>query len=120
MGGTRGLTCLSTGSWLGALSHVLEDVGPDSAFHDVDFPFDNPTLRAGFIGSFAHSFLLSHAHLDHILGMVLGSASLPGKRKVYGLKETLQNLMGVFNGKIWPKLASWEEDGAPCVYHLKA
>lgn len=51
--------------------------------------------------------------------MVLGSASLPGKRSVYGLKGTLDNLMDVFNGKIWPKLASYSAEG-PAVYHLKA
>ncbi|MCO5577668.1 hypothetical protein L7F22_031499 [Adiantum nelumboides] len=52
--------------------------------------------------------------------MVLGSASLPGKRKVLGLKPTLENLSDLFNGKIWPKLASWDDDGGPAVYHLKA
>lgn len=112
------LFVILSGSWLGALSRVCEDDGPASAFCDVDFPFETPALRAGYLGSFAHSFVLSHAHLDHILGMVLGSASLPGKRKVYGLKGTLENLMAVFNGKIWPKLASWGDDGGPAVYHL--
>lgn len=109
-----------TGSWLGALARILENVGPDSAFADVDFPHQDAALRAGYLGSFAHSFLISHAHLDHIAGMVLGSASLPGKRKVLGLKPTLENLSDVFNGKIWPKLASWDDDGGPAVYHLKA
>lgn len=111
---------ISLGSWLGALTRVLENVGPDSAFAEVQFPHNSPALRAGFLGSFAHSFLISHAHLDHILGMVLGSASLPGKRKVFGLKPTLENLLDVFNGKIWPKLASFDDDGGPAVYLLKA
>lgn len=110
---------LIVGSWLGALTRILENVGPDSAFANVDFPHDNSALRAGYLGSFAHSFLLTHAHLDHILGLVLGSASLPGKRKVFGLRPTLENLKDVFNGKIWPKLASFDDEG-PIVYHLKA
>ena len=113
-------TSPSAGSWLGALTRVLEDNSPNSAFAEVPFPHDSPALRAGYLGSFAHSFLISHAHLDHILGMVLGSASLPGRRQVYGLRPTLENLMGVFNGKIWPKLASFDDDGGPAVYLLKS
>ncbi len=67
------------GSWLGALTDVLEQHGPDSAFHDFDFPATTPSafLRAGLMASFSTAFLISHAHLDHILGLVLGSASLP-------------------------------------------
>lgn len=106
------------GSWLGALSKVCSD-SLRRAFYDFDFSHDDPSLRAGEIGSFAKAFLISHAHLDHILGMVLGSASLPGKRAVYGLKSTLNNLMGMFDGKLWPKLASFKEDEPFIVYHLK-
>ncbi|EPQ27338.1 uncharacterized protein PFL1_05260 [Pseudozyma flocculosa PF-1] len=110
------------GSWLGALTTVLEQTGPDSAFYDFDFPSTTPTsyLRAGLIASFAEAFLISHAHLDHILGLVLGSASLPGKRAVYGLKPTLENILDMFNGKIWPKLASWNEDEPYTMYHMRA
>ncbi|KAE8218505.1 hypothetical protein CF326_g9147, partial [Tilletia indica] len=114
-----GAIVLEGGSWLGALIRVCEPSGPDSPFYDIDFPFDDPALRAGLIGSFSKTFLISHAHLDHILGLVLGSASLPGKRTVLGLKPTLENIMDLFNGKIWPKLASWKEDEPHTVYHMK-
>ncbi|KAN0062882.1 3',5'-cyclic-nucleotide phosphodiesterase pde1 [Thecaphora frezii] len=109
------------GSWLGALTTVLEQTGPDSAFYDFDFPSTTPTsfLRAGLVASFAEAFLISHAHLDHILGLVLGSASLPGKRAVYGLQPTLENILEMFNGKIWPKLASWNEDEPYTMYHMR-
>ncbi|PWN35848.1 uncharacterized protein FA14DRAFT_160837 [Meira miltonrushii] len=117
---TDGSVVLEGGSWLGALTRILENVGPNSAFHDTQFPSEVPAIRAGFIGSFAHSFLISHAHLDHILGLVLGSASLPQKSNVYGLKGTLDNIMGVFNGKIWPRLASFDDDGGPAIYRLKS
>lgn len=108
------------GSWLGALTDVLEQHGPDSAFHDFEFPSTTPSayLRAGLMASFSRAFLISHAHLDHILGLVLGSASLPGKRAVFGLKPTLENILDMFNGKIWPKLASWKEDEPHTMYHM--
>ncbi len=94
---------------------------PGPAFEGVAFPFDDPSLRAGLIGSFTRGFLISHAHLDHILGMVLGCAALPGKKSVWGLRPTLENVMQLFDGKIWPKLASWddEEEGFS-VYRLKS
>lgn len=107
-----------TGSWLGALSRVCSD-NLRKAFYDFDFSHSDASLRAGEIGSYAKAFLISHAHLDHILGMVLGSASLPGKRAVYGLKSTLENLLGIFDGKLWPKLASFREDDPFIVYHFK-
>lgn len=106
------------GSWLGALSTVCSDP-LRKAFHDFDFHHDNPSLRAGEIASCAQAFLISHAHLDHILGMVLGSASLPGRRPVFGLKSTLDNLLGIFDGKLWPKLASYREEQPFIVYHLR-
>ncbi|UZJ57431.1 hypothetical protein CBS101457_006751 [Exobasidium rhododendri] len=116
---SEGAVVVEGGSWLGALTRIMEDVGPDSAFADVDFPHQNAALRAGYLASFAHSFIISHAHLDHILGMILGCASLPGKKNVYGLRPTLENLLEVFNGKIWPKLASFTDDGPSAVYLLK-
>ncbi|TKY88218.1 hypothetical protein EX895_002928 [Sporisorium graminicola] len=110
------------GSWLGALTDVLEQQGPDSAFYDFEFPSTTPSayLRAGLMASFSRAFLISHAHLDHILGLVLGSASLPGKRTVFGLKATLENILDMFNGKIWPKLASWKEDEPHTMYHMRS
>ena len=98
---------------------MLEDSSSSSAFASTAFPHASAALRAGYIGSFASCFLITHAHLDHILGLVLGSASLPGKRAVWGLRATLENLLEVFNGKIWPKLASFKEDEPHTVYHLR-
>ncbi|PWN53996.1 hypothetical protein IE53DRAFT_309211 [Violaceomyces palustris] len=119
---SEGSVVVEGGSWLGALTTVLEQTGPGSAFYDFDFPPTTPSsyLRAGLIASFTQSFLISHAHLDHILGLVLGSASLPGKRAVYGLRPTLENILDLFNGKIWPKLASWKEDEPYTMYHMKS
>ena len=91
------------------------------AFTGLNFPFTDPALRAGHLGSLISGFLISHAHLDHVAGMVLGCASLPGKKKVWGLSGTLDNLRSVFDGKIWPKLASWEgEEEGFSVYRMTA
>ncbi|KAG6832733.1 hypothetical protein H0H92_012305 [Tricholoma furcatifolium] len=55
-------------------------------------------------------FLITHAHLDHISGLVMSAGSLRGPRKrVYATKETLHDLENVFSDRIWPNLASWNE-----------
>ncbi|KDN45746.1 hypothetical protein K437DRAFT_274143 [Tilletiaria anomala UBC 951] len=90
---------------------------PGPAFHpsSILFPFSDPALRAGFLASCITGFVITHAHLDHIAGMVLGCASLPGTKMVWGTRGTLGNIKGMFDGFIWPKLARWEprEDAAP-------
>lgn len=56
-------------------------------------------------------FLLTHAHLDHINSLVVSAGSLRGARKrVYALKQTLEDLELVFSDRVWPNLASWKED----------
>lgn len=113
--------CFAThlGSWLGALSKLCDPATNSPAFSDFPFTHSSPSIRAGEIGSHAKAFLITHAHLDHILGMVLGSASLPGKRAVYGLRSTLDNLLGIFDGKLWPKLASLDDNAPFIVYHCR-
>lgn len=59
----------------------------------------------------ARSYLISHAHLDHVNSLVLSAGSLRGPRKrIYAAKQTLQDLESVFSDRIWPNLASWNED----------
>jgi 3',5'-cyclic-nucleotide phosphodiesterase len=75
-----------------------------------------PSLRSCFI--------ISHAHLDHVNGLILSAGSLPGPRKrVCASLSTLKSLETIFGDRIWPNLASWDTDDAaykllydPCVY----
>lgn len=56
-------------------------------------------------------FLITHAHLDHISSLVLSTGSLGGPRKrIYANTETLEALEGVYNWKLWPNLASYDEN----------
>lgn len=49
--------------------------------------------------------------MDHINSLVVSAGSLRGPRKrVFALKQTLQDLELVFSDRIWPNLASWRED----------
>jgi cAMP phosphodiesterase len=68
------------------------------------------TLRLDELASIDH-ILLSHSHLDHVLGvplladsvMRLRAAAGRGPIRVHGLPETLQTLREhLFNNRIWP------------------
>jgi hypothetical protein len=59
-------------------------------------------------------FLISHAHLDHVAGLILSAGSLHGCRKrVCAPPSALKTLETIFSDRIWPNLASWDEDDAP-------
>jgi 3',5'-cyclic-nucleotide phosphodiesterase len=50
--------------------------------------------------------LLSHAHLDHLLGLVIASPD-DGPKPIYALAETLDILRDhVFNGRLWANFGS--------------
>lgn len=69
--------------------------------------------------SFERCFLISHAHFDHISGLVLSAGSLSGGRKrVYALKNTLDSIASVFNDRLWPNLASFDERDERSKLHL--
>ncbi|KAF8197394.1 cAMP phosphodiesterases class-II-domain-containing protein [Pholiota molesta] len=98
-----GIVALEAGSGQGTLARLLRrDPCAGSA---------GKVYSASDIYSFVRCFLLTHAHLDHINSLVVSAGSLRGPRKrVYGLKQTLQDLELVFSDRIWPNLASWKEE----------
>ncbi|KAK9900339.1 hypothetical protein P389DRAFT_165570 [Cystobasidium minutum MCA 4210] len=66
-------------------------------------------LQAGQIYDMLQAFLITHAHWDHISGLVLSSSSGSSKQKeVYGSKQTISNLSSAMNGGLWPVLGSYE------------
>jgi len=102
---------LEAGSGQGTLAQLLHK--DPHIFHSVKSKAEavNKVHSASDIYSFVRCFLLTHAHLDHINSLVVSAGSLRGSRKrVYGLKQTLQDLELIFSDRIWPNLASWKEE----------
>ncbi|KAH9048517.1 cAMP phosphodiesterases class-II-domain-containing protein [Lactarius hengduanensis] len=98
-----GIIALEAGSGIGALYHLIN--------RNVAL-FDG--LSAHQVYSLIHCFLISHAHLDHVVGLVLSAGALHGCRKrVCAPRSVLKILETVFSDRIWPNLASWDEDDAP-------
>lgn len=76
----------------------------------------SPNFSAGRLAnqvwSMIHSFAISHAHLDHIQGLIMSSgAGFTGPRPLYGTHRTLSNIERIMDGGVWPKLAGYESDG---------
>ncbi|KAG6874317.1 hypothetical protein C0995_001542 [Termitomyces sp. Mi166 len=103
-----GVLALEAGSAQGALAAILHQ--DPLLFSSRNSPTQK-TYTAPEIYSFLRCFLVTHAHLDHISGLVMSAGSLKGPRKrIYATKETLNDLENVFSDRIWPNLASWNED----------
>lgn len=59
-------------------------------------------------------YLITHAHLDHINSLVVSAGSfLQGpkgpRKRVYGVKQTLDDISSLLNDRIWPNLGSWNQ-----------
>ncbi|KAF8078162.1 cyclic-AMP phosphodiesterase [Lyophyllum atratum] len=103
-----GILALEAGSAQGALTELLRR--NPLLFNSRDDSISR-TYTASEIYSFLRCFLVTHAHLDHISGLVISAGSFKGPRKrIYATKETLNDLENVFSDRIWPNLASWNEE----------
>ena len=68
-GDNRGVTC-DAGTLVNGL-RVAEEKG---AFADVTVPADSPQSRVGYMLTNAiKGYLISHAHLDHVAGLIVAS-----------------------------------------------
>ncbi|KAF8894434.1 cAMP phosphodiesterases class-II-domain-containing protein [Infundibulicybe gibba] len=102
------LLALEAGSGQGALNRLLLQ-NPD-LFGPSD---DNKSKHYSAAGIYSRvrCFLITHAHLDHVNSLVMSAGSLGGARKrICAAKQTLQDLESVFSDRLWPNLASWNED----------
>ncbi|GMK55203.1 hypothetical protein CspeluHIS016_0202590 [Cutaneotrichosporon spelunceum] len=76
-----GILALEGGSGIGALANLLRLHATEDLFPDVDFPqtHNSPVLKAAYIFSFLSCYLITHAHLDHAVSLILLSGSIPCK-----------------------------------------
>ncbi|KAF8337618.1 cyclic-AMP phosphodiesterase [Cantharellus anzutake] len=119
-----GILSVEAGSGLGALRELLsrdpfifEDlkvIGKDDLAEKV-LDDGSPSQRAARIYSWIRTFLISHAHLDHVCGLIIGagSTSSSSPRYIAGTETVVRDIDTVFGGqKLWPKLASRYESPA--------
>ncbi|KAI0721499.1 cyclic-AMP phosphodiesterase [Cerioporus squamosus] len=102
------------GSGIGALTRLL-DLHPDVFAPESSEPeADVKITTAADVYSRIRCYLITHAHLDHVNGLVLSAGSVQGPAKlVHGTRKTLEGVASIFSGEIWPKLASWDDAEKP-------
>ncbi|KAI0670649.1 cyclic-AMP phosphodiesterase [Trametes maxima] len=104
-----GIVALEAGSGLGALNRLLTE--HMDVFSPASEEDSTSTISAADIQSWIKCYLVTHAHLDHINGLILSAGSSKGPPKlIHGIEKTLNIIADVFSGKLWPSLASWTED----------
>jgi len=99
----------------GTLLHGLDVAIERGTF--ADFSFSDPELcpSAEILQKHIKAFLISHAHLDHISGLVVNSQADESKA-IYATNQTIDHLRDhIFNGLIWPNYGN-EGEGALDLY----
>ncbi|KAI0449269.1 cAMP phosphodiesterase class-II [Xylaria acuta] len=100
------------------LPHTLE-TGP---FAGMEVKSASATVNAGYVTRhLIDTYLITHPHLDHISGFVIGTAGLPGARpkRLAGLPSTISAFrQHIFNNVIWPNLSD-ENNGAGLVTYMR-
>ena len=83
---------------------VAEEKG---AFDTLVQPEDSPHTKVGYLlKEKIKGYLISHAHLDHVAGMVISSPD-DTKKPIYGLAATNDGLMNnYFNWSAWPNFGN--------------
>lgn len=97
-GDSRAVTC-DAGTLVNGL-RVAEEKG---AFAGVAVPADSALSRVGYVlATTIKGYLISHAHLDHVAGLVIASPD-DGKKPIYALPSVGADLVETyFNWKAWP------------------
>ncbi|KAG1759408.1 cyclic-AMP phosphodiesterase [Suillus occidentalis] len=110
-----GIIALEAGSGLGALRHIMRR----DPYIFRERPTDTPVTPLT-VYSNVKCFLVTHAHLDHISSLVITAGALGGgKKRIYGSSQALRDLETIFSGRVWPRLASNDENSpySYLVYH---
>ncbi len=76
-------------------------------FYDVFVPDDVDASKTGYIfRELIKGYLISHAHLDHIAGLVIASPAIK-QANIYGSAQTIDFLQkDIFNWEIWPNFTN--------------
>lgn len=98
---TRAVTC-DTGSLVNGL-RVAESKG---AFKDLDPPAGSGMSRVGYVlTDRLKGYLVSHAHLDHVAGLLIASPD-DSKKPIYALPSVNAALVdSYFNWQAWPNFS---------------
>lgn len=97
-GDPRAVTCDA-----GALVNGLRVADEKGVFDSVKVPEDSPYTRVGYVlTEQIKGYLISHAHMDHLAGLVIASPD-DAKKAIYGLPSVNERIKrNYFNWEAWP------------------
>ena len=86
----------------GSIVNGLRVANEKGAFSDIQLPKDSPDSKIGHIlKQHIKGYLISHAHLDHVMGMIVASPD-DSSKPIYGLPSTIENIKYThFNWRSW-------------------
>ena len=115
-GDGRAVTCDA-----GSLVNGLRVADEKGAFDPVVVPADSPFTRVGYVlTERIKGYLISHAHMDHIAGLVIASPD-DAKKPIYGLTSVLEDIQNTyFNWDAWPNFGSGGKEPQLKKYELTA
>ncbi|KAI0423628.1 cAMP phosphodiesterase class-II [Xylaria sp. FL1042] len=136
-GWTKGsIVAVDAGVHLSAITKILEETQPlglgtsiplphtlqTGPFAGMEVTSASATTNAGYVTRhLVDTYLITHPHLDHICGLVINTAGLPGSRpkRLAGLPSTISAFkQHIFNNIIWPNLSD-ENNGAGLVTYMR-
>src|SRR5260221_1598690 len=90
----------------GTLVNGLRVADEKGAFDSVKVPADSSLSRAGYVlTNRIKGYLVSHAHLDHVAGLVIASPD-DSKKPIYALPSVNAALIDTyFNWQAWPNFS---------------
>jgi 3',5'-cyclic-nucleotide phosphodiesterase len=105
-GDGRAVTCDA-----GSLVNGLRAADEKGALDTVKVPDDSPYTRVGYVlAEQIKGYLISHAHLDHVAGLVIASPD-DARKPIYGLPSTLDDIQNsYFNWDAWPNFGTGGEE----------
>jgi 3',5'-cyclic-nucleotide phosphodiesterase len=104
----------------GALVNGLRVADGKGAFDDVEVPADSPYSRIGYVlTDRIKGYLISHAHLDHIGGLIVASPD-DSKKPIYALASVNERIeRNYFNWEAWPNFGDAGKAPALKKYHYE-
>ncbi len=112
--GSANFIALDAGNLLGGIciAHKKQSFATIQKAAESPYGFEGQILR-----DHVKAYFISHAHLDHVAGLVL-NAPVDTKKSIFGLGPTIEYLRDhLFNGKIWPNFGS--EGAEPCIHQYQ-
>lgn len=91
----------------GTLLHGIDLAQQRNSFDDIEIDEKSPwNLEAEVLRQHIKAYLISHAHLDHVAGLVINS-TIDSNKPIFGIDSTINFLRDcLFNWKIWPNFGS--------------